>query len=183
LLAITNKQVIIVLSKVQTIIAVVVLLCLLLCGYYYGENQYKKGYDAGYTACAESMSVPIIVEKPDTVQASTAVATTTQTVVRPKQSTDKASVVVKTEKPTIVATVNGKKYDFKPQSEVLDTTVKTTGVINVRIPERRWVVGVGYSKDKSVGYMLKAPIGKSAVGLWVAGSGKKNVMGGLSVSF
>ena len=171
------------LNKVQTIIAVVVLLCFLIGGYYYGENQYKKGYDAGYTACAESMSVPIVVQKPDTVQASVGVATTTTTTVRPKTKEDTASVVVKTEAPKVVATVNGKKYDFKPQSEVLDTTVKTTGVINIRVPERRWVVGVGYSKDKSVGYMLKAPIGKSAVGVWVAGSGKKNVMGGLSVSF
>ena len=152
-------------------------------GYCYGENQYKKGYNAGYTACAESMSVPIVVQKPDTVQASVGVATTTTTTVRPKTKEDTASVVVKTEAPKVVATVNGKKYDFKPQSQVLDTTITTTGTINVRIPERRWVVGVGYSKDKSVGYMLKAPIGKSAVGVWVAGSGKKNVMGGLSVSF
>lgn len=170
-------------NKLYIAVAVAIIALGVYGGYRYGENQYKKGYDAGYTACAESMSVPIVVQKPDTVQASVGVATTTTTTVRPKTKEDTASVVVKTEAPKVVATVNGKKYDFKPQSEVLDTTVKTTGVINVRIPERRWVVGVGYSKDKSVGYMLKAPIGKSAVGVWVAGSGKKNVMGGLSVSF
>ena len=170
-------------NRLYIVVAVAIIALGVYGGYRYGENQYKKGYDAGYTACAESMSVPIIVEKHDTVQASTAVTTTVTASVRQKQSTDKASVVVKTEEPKIVATVNGKKYDFKPKSEVLDTTVKTTGVINIRVPERRWVVGVGYSKDKSVGYMLKAPIGKSAVGVWVAGSGKKNVMGGLSVSF
>ena len=61
--------------------------------------------------------------------------------------------------------------------------MKTTGVISVRVPERRWVAGIGYGKDRKVSYMLKAPIGKSAVGVWVAGSGKKNFMGGLSVSF
>lgn len=170
-------------NRLYIAVAVAIIALGVYSGYRYGENQYKKGYDAGYTACAESMSVPIVVQKPDTVQASVGVATTTTTTVRPKTKEDTASVVVKTEAPKVVATVNGKKYDFKPQSEVLDTTVKTTGVINVRIPERRWVVGVGYSKDKSVGYMLKAPIGKSAVGVWVAGSGKKNVMGGLSVSF
>lgn len=170
-------------NKIYIGIAVVIVMLGIIGGYYYGENQYKKGYDAGYTACAESMSVPIVVQKPDTVQASVGVATTTTTMVRPKTKEDTASVVVKTEAPKVVATVNGKKYDFKPQSQVLDTTITTTGTINVRIPERRWVVGVGYSKDKSVGYMLKAPIGKSAVGVWVAGSGKKNVMGGLSVSF
>lgn len=146
------------------------------------KNGYKAGYDAGYTECAETMTMPFEV-KHDTVQASVAVQTSTQTTVRPKTAQDTASVVIKTEEPKIVATVNGKKYDFKPQSQVLDNTVTTTGVINVRVPERRWVAGIGYGKDKKVSYMLKAPIGKSAVGVWVAGSGKHNVMGGVSVSF
>ena len=121
--------------------------------------------------------------KQDTVQVGTSVSTCTETYVKPKQSKEAPSVVIKTEEPKIIATVNGKKYDFKPQSEVLDTTVKTTGVINVRIPERRWVAGIGYGKDKKVHYMLKAPIGKSAVGVWMSGSGKSNFAGGLSVSF
>lgn len=146
------------------------------------DKGYAAGYDAGYTACAESMSVPIEV-KQDTVQVGTTVSTCTETYVKPKKNKEEPSVVVKTEAPKIVATVNGKKYDFKPQSEYLDTTVKTTGVINVRIPERRWVAGIGYGKDKKVHYMLKAPIGKSAVGVWMSGSGKSNFAGGLSVSF
>lgn len=167
-------------------IAVAIVAVLLLGLYVYKrayDSGYERGYDAGYTACAESMSVPIQVVKPDTVQASVGVATTTQTYVRPKTQQDSASVEIKTEAPKLVATVNGKKYDFKPQSEVLDTTVKTTGVINVKIPERRWTAGIGYGKDHKVSYMLKAPIGKSALGVWVAGSGRKNIMGGLSVSF
>lgn len=147
------------------------------------DSGYKRGYDAGYTSCAESMSVPIQVIQPDTVQASVGVATTTQTYVRPKTQQDTASVEIKTEAPKVVATVNGKKYDFEPTTQVLGTTVSTTGTINVRIPERRWTAGIGYGKDKRVSYMLKAPIGKSAVGVWVAGSGKSNFMGGLSVSF
>ena len=150
------------------------------------DSGYKRGYDAGYTACAESMSVPIQVIKPDTVQASVGVATTTQTYVRPKTKEDTASVEIKTEAPKVVATVNGKKYDFEPTTQVLGTTVSTTGTINIKtnIPERKWVAGIGYGKDKKVSYMLKAPIGKnSALGVWVAGSGKSNFMGGLSVSF
>ena len=166
-------------------IAVVVIAMLVgvACGYKLAYSRYYMArYDEGYAHALETVAVPIEVKK-DAVQVATAVQTTTQTVVRPKQSKEAPSVVIKTEEPKIVATVNGKKYDFKPQSEYLDTTVKTTGVINVRIPERRWVAGIGYGKDKKVHYMLKAPIGKSAVGVWVAGSGKKNVMGGLSVSF
>ena len=166
-------------------IALVVLVALaLIGGYYYGTRQYRAGYDKGYVAGVESVhnSVPDKKEA-DTVQTVATVQTEAKTVVRPKTQQDTASVAVKVEQPKIVATVNGKKYDFKPQSEVLDTTVKTTGVISVRVPERRWVAGIGYGKDRKVSYMLKAPIGKSAVGVWVAGSGKKNFMGGLSVSF
>lgn len=165
-------------------IALVVLVALALAGgYYYGTRQYRAGYDKGYVAGVESVHSVPIKEKPDTVQTVATVQTEAKTVVRPKTTASEPSVAVKVEQPKIVATVNGKKYDFKPQSEVLDTTVKTTGVISVRVPERRWVAGIGYGKDKKVSYMLKAPIGKSAVGVWVAGSGKKNFMGGLSVSF
>ena len=166
------------------IITLIVLVTIALCGgYYYGTRQYRAGYDKGYVAGVESVHSVPIKEKPDTVQTVATVQTSTQTVVRPKTTASEPSVAVKVEQPKIVATVNGKKYDFKPQSQVLDTTISTTGVISVRVPERRWVAGIGYGKDKKVSYMLKAPIGKSAVGVWVAGSGKKNFMGGLSVSF
>ena len=166
------------------IIAIVVLVAIALCGgYYYGTRQYRAGYDKGYVAGVESVHSVPIKEEADKVQTVATVQTEAKTVVRPKTTASEPSVAVKVEKPVITATVNGKKYDFKPQSEVLDTTVSTTGVISVRVPERRWTAGIGYCKDKKVSYMLKAPIGKSAVGVWVAGSGKHNVMGGLSVSF
>ena len=167
------------------VIALVILIAIALCGgYYYGTRQYRAGYDAGYIAGVESVHSVPIKEEADTVQTVATVQTEAKTVVRPKQTASEPSVAVKVEKPTITATVNGKKYDFKPQSEVLDTTVKTTGVISVRVPERRWVAGIGYGKDRKVSYMLKAPLGKSEnIGVWVAGSGKKNFMGGLSVSF
>lgn len=169
--------------KRYIVIVIVVALCILGSGYYYGTRQYKAGYDKGYVAGVESVHNVPDKKEADTVQTVATVQTEAKTVVRPKTQPTEPSVAVKVEKPTITATVNGKKYDFKPQSEVLDTTVKTTGVISVRVPERRWVAGIGYGKDKKVSYMLKAPIGKSAVGVWIAGSGKSNVMGGLSVSF
>lgn len=165
-------------------IVAVILLILTGCKKLY-DKGYTAGYDAGYTACAETMSVPIEV-KQDTVQVGTTVSTCTETYVKPKKNASEPSVVIKTEEPKIIATVNGKKYDFKPQSEVLDTTVKTTGVINIKtnIPERKWVAGIGYGKDRKVHYLLKAPVSKnSAVGVWISGSGKSNFAGGLSVSF
>lgn len=154
-------------------------------GYIYGErrynNGYKVGYDIGYADAMETVQVPIEV-KPDTVQTVATVQTVTETVVRPKTKPDEPSVVIKTKEPEIVASVNGKKYDFKPTHELLETGIKTTGVISVKVPERKYSFGIGYGKDKKVSYMLKVPV-KNAVGLWVAGSGKKNFMGGVSISF
>lgn len=165
------------------LIGIIVLVAVLVGGYRYGYYQHDLGYKAGWTAAVEATaSVPAVSEQQDTVQAQTAVVSKTETVVRPKTANDKASVVITTEKPVVTATVNGKAYDFKPQTEVLQTGVKTYGTVNIRIPERRWVVGLG-TDGKRAAYMVKAPIGKSAVGIWVAGSGREKIMGGLSVSF
>lgn len=171
----------------KAVIAVLVLLLVLYCIYRYGnykyDTGYDKGYNVGYTYALESMSIPI-EEKQDTVQVGTTVSTSTSTYVKPKENPSQPSVVVKTEEPKIVASVNGKEYKFEPKSEYLGTTVKTTGVINVEIPERRWTAGIGYGKDRKVHYLLKAPVSKnSAVGIWMSGSGKKNFAGGLSISF
>ena len=154
----------------------------IICGYFVGKNTgYKNGYDTGYANALESIT-PVEKPKPDTVQVATAIKTETETHVKPKTSEKQADVVVNTAPPVIHASVNGKKYDFKPKSEYLDTTVKTTGVINVKVPERKYTFGIGYGKDRKVSYMLKVPV-KNAVGVWVAGSNKNNVMGGLSISF
>lgn len=153
-----------------------------ICGYFVGKNTgYKNGYDAGYANALESVT-PVEKPKEDTVQTAVAIKTETETHVKPKTSEKQADVVVNTAPPVIHASVNGKKYDFKPKSEYLDTTVKTTGVINVKVPERKYTFGVGYGKDKKVSYMLKVPV-KNAIGVWVAGSNKNNVMGGISISF
>lgn len=165
------------------LITIIVLVAVLIGGYRYGCYQHDLGYKAGWTAAIEATaSVPAVSEQQDTVQAQTAIVTQTETVVRPKTASDTASVVVKTEAPKVAVKVNDKTYDFKPQTEVLQTGVKTYGTVNIRIPERRWVVGLG-TDGRRAAYMVKAPIGKSAVGLWVAGSGREKVMGGLSVSF
>ena len=165
------------------ILICIIVLVAALGGYRYGVRQYDLGYKAGWTAAVEATaSVPAVPEQHDTVQAQAAVVTQTETVVRPKTTSDTASVVVKTEAPKVAATVNGKQYTFDAKTEVLQTGVKTYGTVNIRVPERRWVVGLG-TDGKRAAYMVKAPIGKSAVGLWVAGSGRDKVMGGLSISF
>ena len=167
----------------HVLIGFIVLVAAIVGGYRYGCYQRDLGYREGWTAAIESTaSVPAVPERPDTVQAQTAVVTQTETVVRPKTASDKASVVVKTEAPKVAVKVNDKTYDFKPHTEVLQTGVRTYGTVNIRIPERRWVVGLG-TDGRRAAYMVKAPIGKSAVGLWVAGSGREKIMGGLSVSF
>ena len=160
------------------------ILCIVVAigSYVYGKNNgYKDGYNKGYAVALESIT-PVEKPKSDTVQTAVAIKTETETTVKPKTKQNKADVVVNTTPPVIHASVNGKKYDFKPQSEYLNTEVKTTGVINVKVPERKYTFGIGYGKDKKVSYMLKVPV-KNAIGVWVAGSNKNNVMGGLSVSF
>lgn len=160
------------------------ILCIVIAigSYVYGKNNgYKDGYEHGYAVALESIT-PIEKPKSDTVQTAVAIKTETETHVKPKTSEKQEDVVIKTTPPVIHASVNGKKYDFKTQSEYLNTEIKTTGVINVNLPERKNVFGIGYGKDRKVSYMLKVPV-KNAIGVWVAGSNKNNVMGGVSISF
>lgn len=167
--------------KIQ-IFLIVLAIVGIICGYFVGKNTgYKNGYEHGYAHALESIT-PVEKPKEDTVQTAVAIKTETETHVKPKTSEKQADVVVNTAPPVIHASVNGKKYDFKPKSEYLDTTVKTTGVINVKVPERKYAFGIGYGKDRKVSYMLKVPV-KNAIGVWVAGSNKNNVMGGISISF
>jgi len=174
-----------------SITAIVAVILIGLYGYKHAydkgyEKGNKDGYECGYAAALDIVPAP----KPDTVQAGVAVVTKTETTVRPKTQAEIAnnapSVVVTTEAPKVTASVNGKKYDFEPKTEVLQTGVKTTATISVKVPERRWKIGLGIDNDKEPAYMLTGPI-KGAVGFWVAGSGihsgKHKVMGGVSISF
>lgn len=172
--------------KEKLIAAVIaVILTAIACYYLHYASYtrgYKTGYDAGYAEAVRAATAQRETAQRDTVTAHTAVTTTTTTTVRPRQTASEPAVQVVTEAPKIVAAVNGKKYEFKPESEILQTGVKTTAAISVRIPERKWSIGLGTDGRKAA-YMLKAPIGKSAVGVWVAGSGKHKIMGGVSISF
>lgn len=155
-------------------------------GYQCGKSDgYDIGYKKGYGE-AIAVVTPKPVQKTDTVSTGVAVQTTTTTSVRPKTQQEikenAPAVQINTKPPTVVASVNGNKYEFKPQTEILQTGVQTTAAINVKIPERRWSIGLGVGKNKKPAYMLKAPI-KGAVGAWIAGQDKHNVMGGISISF
>ena len=168
--------------NIYIVVAVAVLVCFLLGGYYYGKEQYKNGYNAGYTHALESMSVPIeVVQKPDTATVQTGVVTTVEATVKPKPTPTTPDVVITTEAPKVSASVNGKEYTFDAKSEYLQAGAKTSASISVKIPERRWTIGLG-TDGRKASYMLKAPI-KGAVGLWIAGSGREKIMGGVSVSF
>lgn len=167
-------------NNIYIVVAVAVLLCFLLGGYYYGKDEYKKGYNAGYTYALESMSVPV-VQKPDTATVQTGVVTTVEATVKPKPTPTTPDVVITTEAPKVSASVNGKEYTFDAKSEYLQAGAKTSASISVKIPERRWTIGLG-TDGRRASYMLKAPI-NGAVGLWIAGSGRDKIMGGLSVSF
>lgn len=170
-------------DKSMLIILAGIVSCLLLGSYCYGKDCYKdgysQGYDAGWAAAQEQLPK---AQKPDTVEAIINAKTETVTAIRPKTSPTEPAVIVKTEAPKVEARVNGKTYEFKPKTEVLDTSVKTTASLNIRIPERRWKLGIGIDNRKKPAYMLSAPI-KGAVGVWVAGSDKDRIMGGVSISF
>lgn len=169
----------------KTIIFVILAITLVIGGLYISyQKGYQKGYKVGYADALESTMPPIQVPA-DTVQTVAQVKTETVTTVRPKTQQEiknnAPAVVIETKSPVVQATVNGQKYDFKPQSEVLQTGVQTTATIAVKVPERRWKIGIGMADNKKPAYMLSAPI-KGAVGAWVAGT-KGRVMGGVTVSF
>lgn len=173
-------------TKYKVIAIVISLIVVFFIGRYFGYNSgYEIGYNKGYAVALESIT-PIEKPKQDTVQVATAIKTETVTSVRPKTTEEikqnAPAVQINTKPPTVVASVNGNKYEFKPQTEILQTGVQTTAAINVKIPERRWSIGLGVGKNKRPAYMLKAPI-KGAVGAWIAGQDKHNVMGGISISF
>lgn len=178
-----------ILQNKKVLIAMITSLLVVTAVWYFGKLRYDDGYTAGYKA-GESAAIVAFTKpkedtpKPkDTVAVQTGVATTAHVTVRPRKETEAQApaVQVKTEAPTVAVAVNGKKYDFKPQTEILETGVKTTAAISVKVPERRWSIGLGTDGHKPA-FMLKAPV-SGAVGVWVAGSTKNKIMGGVTVSF
>ena len=165
----------------KIIIALVLVIGAVITGYMYGKRQYSagydKGYDIGYKAGYEERNRLALLSKPDAVTEH--VKTETKIVYQkvPYTGTD---VQVKTEPPKVTVEVNGKKQEIVQKQETADLSVKTETAVKIKIPERRWKLGIG-TDGKSAAGMLSFPV-KGAVGGWVAGS-KGKVMGGISISF
>ena len=173
-------------DKLYPIIAVVIILLACFITYKISYNKgIKDGYNDGYNA-GYSKGYSDGYEDRNKLTDNSTVKTETK-IVYQKVPYSGADVKVNTEPPKVTVEVNGKKQEVIQKQETADLAVKTETEVKIKVPEKRWSIGVGYSDDKSVGYMLKAPlkVGKNSdnLGLWIAGSGKKRIMGGISVSF
>lgn len=172
-------------DKLKAFIPLICALCALLAGLYIGyrfgvkrglEDGYNNGYNAGYSAGYSAG----YADK-GAIQESSAVKTETKIeyIKIPYNGND---VQVTTPPPKVTVSVNGKKQEVNQKTETADLQVKTETAVKLKIPERRWSIGIGTDGHKAT-YMLKAPI-KGAVGAWVAGGGRDNrIMGGVSISF
>lgn len=158
-------------SNKNIIIFIIILIIALFIGHNYGEKKYNDGYKLGYSAG--------YAEKNKLVEVPGAVKTETK-IVYEKIPYNGNDVQIKTEEPKVTVSINGKKQEVKQNVETADLAVKTETEVKLKIPERKWSVGIGTDGHKAV-YMLKAPL-KNAVGLWAAGNRDK-FMGGISVSF
>lgn len=164
-------------------IAVAALLVLAVGACYYAyENGYNTGYDkgyqAGYTAGYQDRNRLAEQEISDAVAANTKTETK---IVYQKIPYTGSDVQVHTEKPVVTVEVNGKQQQIQQHSETADLAVKTETAVKIKIPERRWKIGLG-TDGKKPAFMLSAPV-TGAVGVWVAGSTKNKIMGGVSISF
>lgn len=152
--------------------------CMLLGGYFYGKDCYKSGYKAGYNAAYSKGYSDGYADKGKLTDNST-VKTETK-IVYQKIPYNGNDVQITTPPPTVTVSVNGKKQEVKQKTETADLSVKTETAVKIKVPERRWVFGIGTDGKKPM-YMLKAPV-SGAVGAWVAG-GSHKFMGGVSISF
>lgn len=166
------------------LIGIIVLVAVLIGGYRYGSYQreigYNNGYDVGYKDGYQERNRLALLEGE---KAKDAVQTHTKTetkIVYQKVPYNGNDVQIRTEKPVVTVDINGKKQQIQQKTETSDLAVKTETAVKIRVPERRWVFGVGTDGKRPM-YMLKAPI-SGAVGAWVAG-GSHKFMGGVSISF
>ena len=136
-------------------------------GYNDGYNRgYSKGYSDGYT---DKGKIPEVK--------------TETKIVYEKIPYNGNDVQITTPPPTVTVSVNGKKQEVKQKQETADLQVKTETAVNLKIPERKTVIGIG-TDGKHVSGMIKVPVklGSDATGVWVAGT-KGKIMGGVSISF
>ena len=145
-------------------------------------NAYNEGYNDGYRIGYEDG-----YEERNSIPNSVQTVTETQVIYKEVPYTGH-DVEIHTEKPVVTVAVNGK--ELKPivqTTSTADLAVQTTSIVKLQVPEKRWSFGVGVSNDKKIAYMLKTPlkVGKNTnnLGLWISGTGKKQVMGGVSISF
>lgn len=166
------------------LITVIVLIAALVGGYQYGvqqrESGYSSGYDVGYRDGYQERNRLALLDNgkaADTVQNHTKTETK---IVYEKIPYTGNDVQIRTEKPVVTVDINGKQQKIQQKTETADLAVKTETAVKIRVPERRWVFGIGTDGKRPM-YMLKAPV-SGAVGAWVAG-GSHKLMGGVSISF
>ena len=145
-------------------------------------NAYNEGYNDGYRIGYEDG-----YEDRNSVPNSVQTVTETKVVYTEKPYDGKNDVVIHTDKPVVTIDVNGKQQQIVQTDTTADIGVQTTVTTKLRLPEKKWAIGLGIDNNKKVAYMLKSPlkVGKNSdnLGLWIAGSGRDKVMGGVSISF
>lgn len=141
------------------------------------DKGYAVGYDKGYSAGYAERNKLVEKEIADAVAQN--VKTETKIVYQKIPYTG-SDVKVTTPPPKVTVEVNGKKQDIVQHQETADLAVKTETAVKIKIPERKWKIGIG-TDGKKPAFMVSAPV-KNAVGVWVAGNRQK-VMGGISISF
>ena len=171
-------------KRLFIVFSIIALIAAAFCVYRYGKQQYQCGYDAaydvGYRDGYQERNRLALLESE---KAKDAVQTHTKTetkIVYKKVPYNGNDVQIRTEKPDVTIEINGKKQKIQQKTETADLAVKTETAVKIRVPERRWVFGIGTDGKRPM-YMLKAPI-SGAVGAWVSG-GSRKFMGGVSVSF
>lgn len=165
-------------DRPKLLIFVVVIVAVLAGGYVFASRQYDAGYDLGYSAGYSKGYSDGYADKGKLSENST-IKTETK-IVYEKIPYNGNDVQIKTEPPKVTVSINGKKQEIQQKTETADLQVKTESEVRIKIPERRWHVGIG-TDGKNLAGTIKIPV-KDAVGVWVAGT-KGKVMGGVSISF
>ena len=165
-------------DKMSFIVSGIIICIILLCGYFYCEHQYTVGYDNGHKDGYNKGYSDGYEDRNKLADNSTVKTETKIEYVKiPYNGND---VQIKTEPPKVTVEVNGKKQEIQQKQETADLAVKTESSLSIRIPERKWHVGIG-TDGKHLAGTIKIPV-KDAIGVWVSGT-KGKVMGGVSISF
>lgn len=165
-------------NKSKLLVFVVIVIAVLAGGYVFASRQYNAGYDAGYSAGYSKGYSDGYADK-GKLSENSAIKTETK-IVYEKIPYNGNDVQIKTEPPKVTVSINGKKQEIQQKTETADLQVKTDAEVKIKIPERKWHVGIG-TDGKHLAGTVKIPV-KDAIGVWVSGT-KGKVMGGISVSF